>query len=81
MNLQEMLNTIRDNASAEYQARVPEATQTNLSDIGGALLSDVNLANEFTSALMNKVAFTVVHNKILSCFFGFLRYNATHVRP
>ena len=64
MNLQEMLNTIRDNASAEYQSRVPEATQTNLSEIGGALLEDVNLANEFTSALMNKVAFTKVHNKI-----------------
>lgn len=64
MNLQEMLNTIRDNASSEYQARVPEATQTNLADIGSALLGDVDLANEFTSALMNKVAFTYVHNKI-----------------
>lgn len=64
MNLQEMLNTIRDNASSEYQDRVPEATQTNLSDVGGAILSDVNLTNEFTSALMNKVAFTVVHSKI-----------------
>lgn len=64
MNFQEMLNTIRDNASAEYQARIPEATQTNLSEIGAALLEDVNLANEFTSALMNKVAFTYVHDKI-----------------
>lgn len=64
MDLQAMLNTIRDNASAEYQARVPEATQTNLADVGGALVGNVNLANEFTSALMNKVAFTVVHNKI-----------------
>ena len=64
MNLQEMLNTIRDNASAEYQARIPEATQTNIAEVGGALLEDVNLANEFTSALMNKVAFTFVHDKI-----------------
>lgn len=64
MNLQEMLNTIRDNASAEYQELIPEATQTNLQDIGAMLISDVNLANEFTSALMNKVAFTKVHNKI-----------------
>lgn len=66
MNLQEMLNTIRDNASAEYQERIPEATQTNLTEIGGALLEDVNLANEFTSALMNKVAFTFVHSKIFN---------------
>lgn len=64
MNLTEMLNTIRDNASQEYQTRIPEATQNNLSEIGGQLLADVNLANEFTSSLMNKVAFTFVHNKI-----------------
>ena len=61
-----MLNTIRDNASAEYQARIPEATQTNLADVGAALLEDVNLANEFTSTLMNKVAFTFVHDKIFN---------------
>lgn len=66
MDLQEMLNTIRDNASAEYQDRIPEATKTNLSEIGAMLLGDVNLANEFTSALMNKVAFTFVHNKIFT---------------
>lgn len=66
MDLQTLLNTIRTNASAEYQARVPSATQTNLDAIGGALLSDVNLANEFTSALMNKVAFTVAHSKMFS---------------
>lgn len=66
MNLQEMLNTIRDNASLEYQERIPEATQNNLSEIGGSLLADVNLVNEFTSALMNKVAFTFVHDKIFN---------------
>ena len=66
MNFQEMLNTIRDHASAEYQARIPEATQTNITDIGAELIADVNLANEFTSALMNKVAFQVTHNKIFN---------------
>lgn len=64
MNLELMLNTIRSNASADYQDRVPEATKTNISEVGAALLEDVNLANEFTSALMNKVAFTFVHDKI-----------------
>ena len=64
MNFQELLNTIRDNASQEYQARIPEATQTNVSEIGDLLISDVNLANEFTSALVNKVAFMFVHKKI-----------------
>lgn len=64
MNYQELLNTIRDNASEEYQNSIPEATQENLSEIGGVLLSDVDLANEFTNALMNQVAFRKVHNKI-----------------
>lgn len=73
MNLQEMLNTIRDNASLEYQERIPEATQTNLSEIGAALIEDVNLTNEFTSALMNKVAFQFVHDKIWKNKLGILK--------
>lgn len=59
-----LLNTIRDNASAEYQERIPEATRNNLTDIGGHLLDDIDMANEFTSALVNKVAYTRVHSKI-----------------
>lgn len=62
MNYQEMLNTIRDHASADYQKYVPEATQTNLADVGGALIADVNLANEFTQALINKVCFVKCHS-------------------
>lgn len=60
----DMLNTIKSNASAVYQERIPTATQSNLTDIGGQLLADVDLMNEFTSALVNKVAFTIVHSKI-----------------
>jgi len=59
-----LLNTIRDNASAEYVARIPEATRNNLSEIGGLLIEDIDLANEFSAALINKVAYTQVHNKI-----------------
>lgn len=66
MNFQELLNTIRDNASQEYQDRIPEATRTNITQVGASLLADVNLVNEFTSALMNKVAFTKVHSKIFN---------------
>lgn len=59
-----LLNTIRDNASEAYTSRIPEATRNNLSEIGGALIDDIDLANEFTSALINKVAYTRVHSKI-----------------
>lgn len=64
MNYQELLNTIRDNASLEYQNAIPEATQENLAEIGGLILSDVNFTNEFTNALMIQVAFRKYHNKI-----------------
>lgn len=57
--LMDIMNTIRDNASAEYQERIPEATKTNIQEIGGIMLSDVRLVNQFTGALMNKVAKTV----------------------
>ena len=55
----QIMNTIRDNASAEYQERIPEATKTNIQEIGGIMLSDVRLANQWTGALMNKIAKTV----------------------
>lgn len=59
-----LLNTIRDNASEAYATRIPEATRNNLTEIGGVLLEDIDLANEFSSALINKVAYTRVHSKI-----------------
>ena len=55
MNLQEILNTIRDNASQVYQDRVPEATRSNIQEVGEAI-SDPNnavVANEFMSTLLN----------------------------
>lgn len=66
MNLVEILNTIRDNASSEYQNRVPEATRTNLAEIQNALVGEgsVQTANEFMSVLLNKVIKSVVHNKV-----------------
>lgn len=65
MNLIEMLNTIRDNASADYQDRIPEATRTNMEDIRTAMIDDNNImvANEFMSTLLNKLVKSVVHTK------------------
>lgn len=65
-SLTTLLNTIRDNASESYSNRVPSATQTNLGDVAGVLLSDSSLANEFTSSLMNKVALSVVHARLFT---------------
>lgn len=62
-NMQNVLNTILANASADYQARVPSATQTNITEVGSAIMSFTPTENEFLSALVNKIALTIVHNK------------------
>lgn len=68
MNLQEILNTIRDNASAEYQARIPEATRNNLEDIRYAMIDEDNImvANEFMNTLLNKLVKSYVHTKMFT---------------
>lgn len=68
MDVVQILNTIRDNASSEYQARIPEATRTNLEDIRYAMIDDDNIfvANEFTATLINKLVKSVVHSKIFN---------------
>lgn len=66
MNVLEILNTIRDNASATYQERIPEATRTNMESIRYAMIDDDNImvANEFIGTLLNKLVKSVVHTKV-----------------
>ena len=68
MNLVEVLNTIRANATSEYQARIPQATRDNIEDIRYAMIDgdNVQVANEFMNTLLNKVIKTVVINKMFS---------------
>ena len=57
MDAIELLNTIRDNASQAYQDRVPEATRTNIAEVGEAI-TDLNNAvvyNEFINTLANMI--------------------------
>lgn len=68
MNLQEILNTIRDNASTTYQDRIPEATQNNITAIQ-EVMADPNqavVANEFIGALLNMIIKQVIHTKLFS---------------
>ena len=68
MNLQEILNTIRDNASDMYQDRIPEATRNNITDIQEAMTDPNNavVTNEFMSMLLNLVIKQVIHSKLFS---------------
>lgn len=59
-----LLNTIWENASAEYQNRVPQATRSNLSEVGNPLIEYTALANEFLDALVNRIGMTIVNSKI-----------------
>ena len=59
-----ILNTIRDNASDLYIARVPEATRDNLTQVGQAITSDKNIMNEYITSLVTKVAKTRVMSKL-----------------
>ena len=61
-----VLNNIRANASEEYQARIPEATQTNISTIGNAFSVYDPLYNEFSTALLNKIGKTILETKLFT---------------
>ena len=54
----DLLNSIRAEASDEYQTRVPLATQTNFTEVGNAIQSYTILRNEYTEALFNKIGKT-----------------------
>ena len=68
MNLTQILNTIRDNASEMYQERIPEATQRNITEVQEAMTDPNNavVTNEFMSMLLNLVIKQVIHTKLFS---------------
>lgn len=68
MDMITILNTIRSNASSDYQARIPEANRDNLEAIRYAMIDGDNImvANEFMGTLLNKLVKSVVHTKMFS---------------
>ena len=60
----DILNTIRNNASDEYQARIPVATQENITQIGNSFQTYELLFNEFKTALVNKIGKTILEQKL-----------------
>ena len=68
MNLQNLLNTIRSNASATYQERIPVATRDNMEEIRFAMIDgdNVQVANEFMSTLLNKCIKSVLISKMFN---------------
>ena len=67
-NLQDLLNTIRDNASSMYQERIPEATRTNIEQVQQAMTDPNNavVVNEFMSTLLN----ILIKQQLINKFFS-----------
>lgn len=59
----DILNAIRNGASQTYQDRIPVATKENLKEIGHAMLEFQPTANEFLTALVNRIARVMITNK------------------
>lgn len=68
MDVLTILNTIRSNATATYQERIPVATRTNIETIRYAMIDGDNVlvANEFVNTLLNKIVKSVLHTKMFT---------------
>lgn len=58
------LNAIRNEAGLEYQSRIPEATQANISDTVKRIFSYAPARNQFIDTLINRIGLTIFQNTI-----------------
>lgn len=81
----DIINTIRANASQTYQQYVPEITQEKeLAKVGDVLYGYPKLANEFITALVNRIAAVRIksadfNNKYANLKKGYLEFGDTVV--
>ena len=79
----DILNTIRANASLEYQNSVPEVTKaTDIPKVGEVLYGYPALANQFINALVNRIALVRVNsatfnNAYAELKIGYLEFGET----
>lgn len=79
----DIINTIRANASAQYQSQVPAiAQQTDIPKVGEVLYGYPALANEFLTSLVNRIALVRVksatfNNKFARLKKGMLEFGET----
>lgn len=59
-----LINAIRTTASTEYQTRIPEATRTNIADVGNAITSFEADKEVFLNTLVGKIITTIVNDKM-----------------
>jgi hypothetical protein len=59
-----VLNTIWENGSEDYQARVPLATRDNITAVGNAILTYGATTNEFLDSLVNRISLVMISSKM-----------------
>ena len=61
----DILNTIRANASYEYQSLVPEVTtEHDIPKVGEVIYGHPAIANQFINALVNRIALVKVKSAV-----------------
>ena len=79
----DILNVIRQNASAEYQSLVPVVTtEKDVVKVGDVLYGYPALANQFLNALMNRIALVTVKSAVFNNAYaelkkGYLEFGET----
>lgn len=57
-DITEVLNDIRAHASLDYQRAIPAAVNENLKEIADAVMSSIQLQNDYVAALVNRISAT-----------------------
>lgn len=57
-DITEVLNDIRAHASLDYQRAIPVAVNENLEEIADAVMSSIQLQNDYVAALVNRISAT-----------------------
>lgn len=79
----DIVNTIRANASAQYRDTVPDVTvEHDLPKVGEYVVGYPAMANEFITALVNRIAFVKIRSAIFNNAYakwkkGYLEYGET----
>lgn len=72
----DVMNAIRNQASDAYKAAVPLADYGNIQDVGNPIMTYQSVQNEFLTALVNKIALTIVNQKLFDNPLAFLKRGA-----
>lgn len=73
MDNTQIINSLRQVASLEFQTRIPQATKTNLEDILNTVMTYKQTKEEFTDLILNKIVKTVVMSKMYTNPYKFFK--------